>query len=348
MTQLLSNLLTNSRLKCARQCARLHFFKYLLGYRPTEDKAELAFGNLMHKGLEAWWLAVKAGLPEAQWFENAIAALLAVADIDPFDMAKAQVLMKGYHCAWAGDAPLYEVLGVEERFEFALVNPATGGTSHSWKVAGKLDVRVRRRSDGTSGFIEHKTSAEDVSLGSPYWQVLRMDSQVSTYFDGASALGDRAEWCLYDVIGKPGQRPLKATPVEARKYTKKDNTLYAGQRLEDETPDEYGLRCLAAMDEAPGKFFTRGEVVRLESELDEARAEIWQQAASLRENVNEGRHPRNSDSCRRGNSLCPFFAVCTKQADLDDLRLFIRTDDVHPELAGIPTRAAGPKEEAFK
>jgi hypothetical protein len=47
-----------------------------------------------------------------------------------------------------------------------------------------------------------------------------MDGQVSTYFDGAASLGLDVAGCIYDVIGKPGIRPLQATPVEARKYTK--------------------------------------------------------------------------------------------------------------------------------
>lgn len=365
MTQLLSNLLTNSRLKCARTCARMHLFVYLLGYRPVEEKAELAFGTLMHKALEAWWLAVKAELPEAEWFERAAAALSAEKDTDPFDLARAQVLMAGYHARWAADAHLYEVLGVEQKFEFALINPETGGRSPVWRVGGKLDVRVRRKSDGVVGFIEHKTSGEDVSLGSAYWQVLMMDSQVSTYFDGASALGDEAEFCLYDVIGKPGQRPSQVpltdehgtkivhdakgerVRTQAGKWRQTGDTEQGFVvQTRPETPAEYGLRCFEAVQENPTKYFSRGTVVRLESELAEARAEIWQQAAVLRENINADRHPRNTDSCRRGNTLCAYFGVCTKTSSLDDLRLFTRTDFVHPELAGNPTSEAGPKEVA--
>ena len=49
----MTSLLTHSRLKTARQCARLHFFKYLLGYRPAEDAAALAF-NKLALGKRAW------------------------------------------------------------------------------------------------------------------------------------------------------------------------------------------------------------------------------------------------------------------------------------------------------
>lgn len=343
MTQLLSILLTNSRLKCFRACARLHQFMYLDGYRPAEDKAELAFGSLLHRGLEAWWKAVMAKLPEVDWEAVALDALHAVEDVDPFDLVKAEVLLQGYHERWRLDAALYEVLGVEQRFEFPLINPETGGRSPSWKVGGKLDVRLRRKSDGTTGFMEHKSSGEDVSLGSAYWQVLKLDSQVSTYFDGASSLGDDAQWCVYDVLGKPGQRPLKATPDASRKYTAK-GLLYANQRDVDETPEEYRARIIEAMMERPERFYTRGEVVRLDGELHESRTEIWQQAAAMRESINAGRFVRNSDNCRRGNSLCPFFGVCGGQSSLEDGNLFHRTDDVHPELGGEPNPSDSPKE----
>lgn len=60
--------------------------------------------------------------------------------------------------------------------------------------------------------VEHKTTSADITPGSPYWRRLTLDAQVSLYLGGAGSL-------LYDVIRKPTLRPLKATPVEARRYT---------------------------------------------------------------------------------------------------------------------------------
>lgn len=328
----MSRLLTHSRLKTARQCARLHFLKYVLGYRPVEDRAELAFGSLIHAALEVWWLGVKADLPQPQWLERANAALRAAPGVDAFDLVRAEVLMFGYDARWSADAALYEVLGVEEQFEFPLRNPATGGQSTVWRVAGKLDVRVRRKVDGSHGLIEHKTSSEDVGQGSTYWRRLRMDSQISIYFDGVAALGPAPEWCLYDVLGKPGIRPLKATPLESQKR-KANGELYANQRAADETPEGFRVRLLEALLAEPERYFHRGEVVRLESELDEAREEIWQQGAQLRENENAGRHPRNPDACMAYGRACPFFGSCSGEASLDDASLFTRSTNLHPELA---------------
>lgn len=351
----MSRLLTHSRLKTARQCGRLHWLKYVLGYRPTEDRAELFFGALIHLALEAWWLAVKAGVPVDAWLEAANAALKAAPGVDAFDLVRAEVMIFGYHARWFADAALYEVLGVEEQFEFPLINPATGGRSHVWTVAGKLDVRVRRRSDGTIGFIEHKTSSEDVGQGSLYWRRLRLDGQVSIYFDGCESLDEQLpapEWCLYDVLAKPGQRPAQTAVLDehgqkvvldgkgervktqAGKWRQTGDTVQGFVlQTRPETPEEYRIRLLEALLAEPERYFHRGEVVRLESELAEARSEIWQQAAQLREDENADRHPRNPEACCPFGKPCRFFGVCTGESSLEDPSLFTRSENVHPELA---------------
>ena len=88
---------------------------------------------------------------------------------------------------------------------------------------------------GTTVLIEHKTSSADIEDGSAFWKRLRLDSQSSNYLTGSKAVGFDPKAVLFDVIRKPRIKPLKATPVESRKY-KKDGGLYANQRENDETP----------------------------------------------------------------------------------------------------------------
>lgn len=339
----MSQILTHSRLQAARRCARLHRYKYLDGYRPVEDGAALAFGTLAHVGLEAWWLAVQRGDPKEAWAARAVEVVRA-RGADPFVLATVEVLLVGYHARWSDAADEYEVLGVEEQFEIPLVNPATGAASPLWRLAGKLDVRARRRSDGATGIIEHKTSSARIEPGSNYFARLALDGQVSVYWDGASSLGEPVRWCLYDVLGKPTIRPHKATPLESQKR-KANGELYANQRAEDETPAEYQLRLAEAVGAEPERYFVRGDVVRLEDELQEARAETWAQAGTLRENANSGRHARNPDACDAYGRLCQFFGVCSGSDSLDNERLFVRLATAHPELAGNPTSVARAKEE---
>lgn len=349
----LSNLLTHSRLACSRRCKREQHLRFNLGYRPVTDAEELFFGQLLHLGLEAWWNSVKAGHPAATWLADALTALGQV-KCNAFDLAKAKAMMMGYDARWSLDAEHYEVLAVEVRFTAKVVNPDTGRPSPLWMQGGKIDVVVRDRRDGKVKFVEHKTSSEDVSQGSPYWRRLMMDGQISIYFDGTVALGWQPEACVYDVLSKPQLRPSDVVPM-LDEHGNKIVRNAAGERVRNqqgkwrqtadkeqgfwletrqETADEFFLRCGEAIAGDVNRYYSRGEVVRLEQELHDARADIWAEARTLRENELANRWPRNPEACRRnGNALCPFFDVCSGQASLDDPSRFRRVEDVHPELA---------------
>jgi hypothetical protein len=317
-------LLTASRLKDARACQKLQFYKYVLGYRPLGDVGPLRFGSMFHKALEAWWDALD--------FDKLNAALLTIpADADPYEAAMARALLVGYHERWRGQE--LEVLAIEGEFNIPLVNPATGASSQTWRLAGKFDA-IAREIGGRVLLVEHKTTSSDITRGSDYWKILRLDGQVSIYFEGARASGYDVAACLYDVIRKPGIRPLKATPEEDRKF-KKDGTLYANQRVDDETPDEYEGRLAAAIAEDPNRYFARGEIVRLESEMADAMYDVWSMGRQLRESELANRFPRNSDACTRWGRTCEFFSVCCGEADLEDPLLFRRLDNLHPELGAV-------------
>lgn len=315
--------LTNSRMKAFRRCQRLHQILFYLGYRTLTEAETLTFGTLLHKGLEAWWLAFDV--------DRLAAALDAVqGEVDPLRRAIVEELLRGYHFRW--EAADYEPIAVEAEFTAPLVNPATGQPSRTYEQGGKLDVVVIERSTGRKLLVEHKSSSEDIGVGSTYWRRLRMDSQISTYFDGALALGHVVEGCVYDIVGKPTIRPYKATPIESRKYTKA-GALYANQRDADEAPEEFRARLRESIATEPDRYYQRGEVVRLEQELTDFRFDLWQLARGMREGELAGRFPRNPDGCSMYGRTCDFFDVCSGSASLDDETKFKRIEHVHPELA---------------
>lgn len=326
-------LLTASRLKAARACQRKHRLLYGLGIRPVKEAETLRFGTLVHKGLEAWWKSAQAGVIGDEQLAATLAALQGEAD--PFDLVRAEELLRGYHYRWLDSLAHYEVIAVEVQFQTRLVNPQTGYPSQTWDLGGKIDAIVRDRRDGLVRVIEHKTSSEDIAAGSDYWVRLRMDGQVSIYFEGARALGHDVAGCIYDVIKKPGIRPLEATPVESRKYTKA-GALYANQRAEDETPEEFRARLVVAIADAPDAYFARGDVVRLDEEMSEALWDIWQLAQQLHAAEAAERFPRNPDACQLYGRPCPFRDVCSGLASIDDTTRFRRSESVHPELAPAP------------
>jgi hypothetical protein len=317
-------LLTTSRGKDYRACPRLHHIQYDLGFRPIVEAEVLRFGTLMHRGLEAWWKAKQLG-------SDALAAALEAIRkdaADPYELVRAEVMMIAYDARWGAEE--LDVLAVEVQFETALINPATGAASRNWRLAGKIDVVVRDRRTGQVLIVEHKTSAEDISPGSDYTKRLRLDGQISVYYAGARSLGHDVAGCIYDILGKPSQKPLKATPVESRKYTK-DGRLYANQRDQDETPEEFRARLVEVISASPDEYFQRAEVVRLEAELEESGFELWQLAQQIREAELAQRFPRNPDSCVRYGRTCPYFDVCTGAASLEDGTRFKRRE-IHPEL----------------
>lgn len=324
-------LLTNSRLRAFRRCPRLHHYSYNLGYRAAVAHENLSFGTLIHAALEAWWLA------SAEPAEDRLnAALLPLEkEPDPFTRARARVMIYGYHERWI-DETQWETVAVEREFQVPLRNPETGAESRTFVLAGKMDLVLRDRRTGEILVGEHKTSAEDVSPGSEYWARLRMDSQVSIYV-AAAAVSESVAGCLYDVLGKPGQKPLQATPEADRRYTKPTKAepvprLYANQREADETVEEYEGRMLDHVASHAERYYARAIVVRLESELQAAAADTWHAARLIREAQIADRHPRNPDACHIRGSTCIFFGVCTGVETLDDSR-FTRVEDVHAELS---------------
>lgn len=298
---------------------RMHQLQYEQGYRPVQTAETLRFGTLMHGALEVWW---RDG-------QNLDAALATMRDADPFDHATARALMTGYHHRWKAEE--FEVLAVEREFETELVNPETGASSRTWRLAGKMDAIVRDRA-GRVLIVEHKTTSEPIGAGSEYWQRLKLDGQISTYYTGARSLGYDVAGCLYDVIGKPGIRPLKATPPDARKYTK-SGELYAKQRLNDETPEEYEARVLEDIASDPDGYFQRGQVVRLEAEMDDAMFDLVQLGRTIHEYRRAGRAPRNVDACKQYGRSCAYLPVCTGEASLEDPTRYRRLNDPHPELS---------------
>ncbi len=351
--------LTSSELKTFRRCPREHRLSYVQLVRPAERAAALRFGTLVHAALEAWWRATTDRLIAA------LAVIAAAVEIDVYERAKAEALLLAYDTRWR-DEPL-EVLGVELEFETAVVNPATGAASKTFRQRGKVDALVRHVPSGRVLIVEHKTSSEDFGPGSTYVQRLRLDSQVSTYYGALRDLGHDVAGCLYDVIGKPRHVPALATPEADRKFTREieakpcppkkcpgeacekchgtgtipgvPSRLYAGQRDTDESVEEYQARILDAIAAEPDRYLARVEVVRLEAEELEARGDLWSTARVLRENELAGRAPRNPDACMRWGRACEFFPICTGETTADDTTRYRRAEQAHEELS-TPTEGA--------
>ncbi len=312
-------ILTHSRMSCFRSCPRKHFIRYELGIKSEQTQYPQRVGSLFHQALEA--------------MEKGIDISTLVAE-DPFDMAIAAAMFVG-HCNRYQDDTL-ETLATELEFDLPLINPETGASSQNWRIGGKID-RLVKLPDGRTALMEYKTTSRDFSPGADYWLRLHMDQQLSIYVIAARQLGYDVSTILYDVTRRPSQRPLKATPLESRKYTK-DGALYASQRRCDETPEEYTARISEDIASKPDSYFSRIEIPRLDQDLQDCATECWQQQKMIREAQKEGYWYRNPGSCFENNGSCEYLPICMmRDLDTNTPNGFVRSENINPELAGCAT-----------
>ena len=248
-----NNKLTSTRLSLLRRCPRLHFYRYELGLSRTRTAAALRFGAAFHAGLEVY----NRDANDAGGMRRVLSSYdVMPAWADPTDWAVEretfQSLFAGH--LWRYGADNLEFVAVEFSFHVPLVNPATGVRSRLYSLAGKMDGIVRL-SDGRLAVLEYKTAGEDIAPDSEYWLRLRRDGQISQYVLAARAMGYDVATVIYDVTRKPTIR-----------------------LRQNETPEAFGVRLLADIEARPDYYYQRREVPRLEDELREYQAELWQQA----------------------------------------------------------------------
>lgn len=322
-------IVTTSEIRCFNRCQRLHYYKYVLGYRPTQREHALEFGSLVHTGLETWW-ATAGDLGRAS---QAMAKSHANSMLDGYDLVRADVMLAGYHARWV-DEPI-EVVAVEHEFCVPIQHP--DGRQHLAVLGGKVDAVCR--SKGSVYVPEHKTaSAYDVG----YMEQLRGDDQISNYLIALEHEGYAPGGALYDVLVKLPEH-YRATPEENRRY-RKDGALYAKQRAEDESPDEYRERLLSLIEQDPDAYYHRAIVGRTTEDLDEARLDMWHLANAIIHARTADYHPRSPKACRMYGRTCAFFEVCFGGAPLEDSTRFTKLDNTHQELSNaISDRAKAAK-----
>ena len=198
---------------------------------------------------------------------------------------------------------------------------------------------------------ETKTSSEDLGPGSTFWKRTILDPQLSLYIPALRKMGHDPHGCIYDVLRKPSRLPstvalldeqgnkivLDANGQRVRTKTGKwrqTGDTDAGYVLQSrpETPEEYGLRCLEAIAEAPDRFYARGVVVRLEADEREAAVDTWSTAGQMREARRLNVYPRNPDSCVSWGRECDYLNVCANMMDINDPLFFQHEEDIHEEL----------------
>lgn len=352
-------LITNSSMRCLKNCPRQFYYKYEKGLRPAREATALRFGSAFHFGLEL--------IGNGEHIDDAAEAIRDKYQIRPewadehdwaVECETVIRLLYAHQWRWQGDG--YEVIAAESVFNLPILNPETGAATPLFRRSGKIDRKVKLP-DGRIALQEFKTTSDDVGPDSDYWSILRLDPQVSGYF----AADDSLEAIIYDVTRKPTIRPSQIPLLDAdgikivvdadgnRVKNKTGGWRQSGDSAQGfklqtrtETPQEFGERLTADIGERPDYYFARMEVARLSSDIDEYHAELWQDQQLLRHRQKLNLWTKNPG--RNTCDFCEFKSLCfnsTYPINGEVPAGFVRVDDIHPELTqertnGISTESA--------
>ena len=322
---------TNSSLATFRSCPRKYALAYSLQLVPTELAEALDVGSCWHKLFE-----LDPELHFRDWlYENAPSELWA---------EKLWRLWLGYQSYWRdGRGPDFDVTEVEVQFRLPVT--LMGGV-----FRGMFDARIRM-ADGRTGILERKTTGDDISPESSYWDRLRLDTQVGAYGEAEG----RPDVILYDVVRKPTIRPkaiLKADKMKILQAIQEgDRGIYFGEIIDaedlaagletgKETLIMYGARLAKDIDENPEKYFARRPIGRTSEDYDLLQRDFTDQLLAVRDleaSLVEGtrrRAYRNPNACDQ-YGRCQFFGICSQN-------LFPENGDPPPQ--GFVRRAHRPPE----
>ena len=288
MTQLT---VSHSELRTFLACPQKHRFAYLLRRESTAPRADaLTKGGQIDLACAA--LEFGGAAPEPTW---------------PDDPA-IRALVRAWDQYWPHAQFLAEEHHIKFRFEL----------SPGIEMIGEFDAIGTYQ--GRRVILERKSSSEDISPGSTYWQRVELsDAQVSLYLLAADRLGLGITEILYDVLRKPALRLKKG-----------------------ETPEAFEQRCLETIAETPEHYFQRKILTRLEPERAahvrdvHGTVRLMQAAAFLGEDT-----PRNTGSCWNYGRPCEFYPVCGLGASIDNPELFRAREGsrIRTEATTAPTLA---------
>ncbi len=326
-------LLTHSRQDTFKSCRKKHQFSYEIGLRPVEDARALRMGSAYHDGLES--LGSGASIEHACSRIYAAYARGGPEWMTPYEWDIERETLLRLLCAYEWRWIESGVTNIEAEFSFKmpLVNPATGRTTPSFLLAGKIDGIVRLEDD-RQAVKESKLLGEDIGPDAHLWRRLRIDSQISLYMHAARAKGFPVETVLYDVTRKPAIAPEQVPILDGdgikivldragERVRTKDGKKWRQTADKDEgyvlqsrpmTVAEWGQKLTDDICSRPAFYFARMEVARLDADIAEYQSEIWDIQQTIRDAQKSGKWYR---TVGRGCQFCPYFDLCATGTPID-------------------------------
>jgi hypothetical protein len=321
-----------------RNCRKAAELRYLQHLVPIERDRNLHFGSLIHECLELWHR--QRGLAQVLNLIDRHCAARAQDEDQKRDWHLATAMMRAYAERYAEEE--FEAVALEHVFEGAIVNPATGAASRSFRLAGKVDGIVRI---GQEYFIlEHKTASQ---IDSDYLERLWTDFQITLYAHYVEqTMGIPIAGILYNVLVKARLQQSKGESEEefetrrAELLAKSKTGRTAARRREPESDDDFQRRL--AEKYADPAMFHRERLYLSRGQFDTLRAELWELTQAFLDARRRGVFYQNTSFCFNYQRPCPYFAVCRSNGNPNVIENFYQRAEPNEELRVLAAAATEP------
>jgi hypothetical protein len=322
-------ILTYSADTAFRNCRMLYKLRYQEKLGSTEaDPEPLWFGALLHRalGILHW-----GKLPQDVFQE--MGPSFERLRSDP-EKRKWWHLLRAMILGYTETLPVLDYVAVEEFFWGEILNPATGASSRSFILGGKVDGVARI--DGENWLIECKSASQ---IDATYLERLWTDFQTTLYLPYIETwLNLPIAGVLYEVLLKSGIRQAQEeteTDFAERRaglLAKSKTGKTTAQRQLGESDEEFGKR-LHAWYREPGRLgFHREKLYVSRDRLEALRAELWEHTQAILDARRRRVWYQNPSHCFAYNRPCEMWRYCSSGFDSTVRETFYAPREPHQEL----------------
>ncbi len=311
-----------------KNCRKACEWRYLHELVPLERDRNLALGTVIHQSLEVWHStryldavldAVDRAYPNRDQEAN-----------QKRDWHLATAMMKGYAARYADEE--FDVVVLEKTFEGKIVNPATGASSRSFTLAGKVDGVVRIGDEYY--LLEHKTASQ---LDGDYLERLWTDFQIVLYSRYVEqTLGIRLAGVLYNVLVKARftqSRSETEAEYEARRaalIAKSKTGKTSAKRKLPESDEAFQERL--AIKYAEPEMFHRERLYISRDRFEELQAQLWELTQAFLDARRRGVFYQNTAFCFHYRRPCAYLPLCRSGGSPNVIENFYQKLPPHEEL----------------
>ncbi len=288
--------LTYSALSAFGDCQRKYYWRYVRELVADVAPAQY-LGAVVHDALEA----LERGISR----HEILRAAWPGRRFDPAEKRLYQValaMLAEYTTRYAR----FSVVALEHEFDVSIVNPATGCSSRSFRLRGKVDGIIQRHG---LCLLETKTktsSADDNALYEALWH----DLQIALYYDALCRSSFQLRGVLYNVLGKPQlKQRVGETEPEFEERRRKLKHPDKAKRREPEPDWRFGAR-LAEWYARP-ESMKRVEVPMKPEHIERAQGSLWAATQQILTAHRDG-FSQNLTACSgRYGRQCPYAPICS-------------------------------------